>query len=834
MGDMLETDLYIIQSELISDATGANATTKQEVTEFVSETTEETIDLSVPPSYLMSLSDENADLMGFLSRPYEIHTQTWTEGTALDPTTHHFLPWHLFLNRSTIKNKIENYFLLRANLHLKVIVNASPFYYGAALLTYAPETRMEAAVVGGTGSTAYNVGYSQRPHINIFPQSNQGGELVLPFIWPEEWVDITSAADVQALGRCRFSSFGDLLNANGVTGQAITIQVFAWLENVQLSGPTAEAALQAGNVEDEYDEGPLSKPASAIARSTGMLSNLPLVGNFFTATSYAAGKVAGIAKLFGYTNVPVIDDLHGFRNMPLPHLATCDIGVPSEKLTLDAKNELSTDPRICGVDANDELLMEYFCGRESFVFDATWTTAQATGYEILGLGVSPEVKRVISGTNEDFVHKSPMGHAATMFSYWRGDIKVRIKVVCSQYHRGRLLFTWDPYGANATADGDKLYNKIVDISENTDVCFTIPYIQPTAYRQTHGSISIFEGWKANGVGINMPEVYCNGAVGLFVNNVLTAPVATADVKILVYMSAGPNFELAAPRDILPQWSPYQVQSEDVAVYGDSDKTELAIGNIKTMTDDNINLVYQGESIKSLRTLYRRNGPYRLSYDAPSFSASNLMQLFVNTMSRRPLYPGFDPNGVDLATGLTVATSHPYNWVSWTPMTWFDQCFVGVKGSVRWTANMEYGNSAHFISANRGSLSLVASSYNFASSAQNTADNVKRRVVVHQGFGNVAGVSASNTSVMPTLDVTFPFYSQYKFIEATPKSRTLGLGSVGSDKDSIHFNMVTRPNYNGDGKSIMVMFGVSAGSDYTPVFFLNVPTMILYNTVPAAP
>lgn len=829
-----ETAECFIQADLISENTDQDQTAVQEVTEFVSEVETIKVDIAAPPSSLMSLSDEYSSLIGFLSRPFEIHTQTWTEGTALDPATHNFLPWYLYLNRTPIKNKLSNYYLFRGNLHLKVVVNASPFYYGCAMLSYAPCTNMESAVVTATGSTAYNVGYSQRPNIKIYPQSNQGGELVLPFFWPEEWVDLTSASDVQNLGRCRFSSFGDLQNSNGVTGASITMQVFAWIDNPQLSGPTANSVLQSGKIKDEYNEGPLSKPASAIARASGLLSDLPLLGSFFTATSMAAGKVAGVAKLFGYTNVPVIDDVHAYRPNPMPHLSTCDIGVPSEKLTLDAKNELSTDPCIIGLSAKDELLLSTFCQRESFVFDFDWNMTDAAGATLVMSHVTPDVKRVITNTQQKVVHRSPMGHAAIAFKYWRGTIKFRFKILCSQYHRGRLIIVWNP-PAGPLADGDTQFNKIVDISENTDIEISVPYMQPTAYLECPVSTDTEEWWDLvatpSGAGL-----VSNGVVGVFVNNPLTGPTGTGSVKVLVSMSAGSDFELCAPRAIDVRNSPYTVQSEDVAVY-DTDRTTLDFGNVKTITDNNINLLYHGESIKSLRTLYRRNGFYRTSFHEQAHSGTTLFSIFESKQNRRPLYPGFDTNGVDSATGLISATTEPFNWVQWIPMTWFDMCFVGTRGSVRWVNTFYYTSSnSNMITAARytGTTSLNAAAYDFNRSSETSEDAVRRRIVIAAPLSTVPGVSGGNTASNPSLDTTFPLYSRYKFLEASPNKRTLGLSDVGSDLDAISLSLLTRPIYDGDGQATFVTHGISAGTDYTPVFFLNVPTMYLYDSLPSAP
>jgi hypothetical protein len=209
----------------------------------------------------------------------------------------------------------------------------------------------------------------------LYPQNSQGGEFTLPFLYHKNWLNATSSTDLENMGTILLNSFGTLKNANGLTTDSINIKVYAWAEDIEVAGPTIELAVQSGSgksvrkhkaKDDEYGKGIISKPASAIARAAGALSEIPIIGPFATATSYAAGAVADIASLFGYTNVPVIDDVQPFYSKPFPNLASTDIGTPVEKLTLDSKNELSIDPKITGVDVEDELTIRSFVSRSIY------------------------------------------------------------------------------------------------------------------------------------------------------------------------------------------------------------------------------------------------------------------------------------------------------------------------------------------------------------------------------------------------------------------------------------------------------------------------------------
>jgi len=815
-----------LQSEMIQENSSSASTNQQEVTNFVADEDDgEIVDFSIRKNFLMSGNDTNAALADFLKRPILIHTQTWTEGTALDPATHNFLPWHLWLSTTSAKNKLQNYMFLRGDLHLKVIINASPFYYGMAMLSYAPLNGFESPIVGASGSTAYNVGYSQRPHIKILPQNNTGGELICPFFYYKEWLDITSSADVQNMGKCRFTSFGDLLNANSVSGSDVNMSVFAWMDNLQLAGPTATGVLQA---KDEYEEdGPVSKHASAIARAAGMLSNVPVLGSFFTATSLVGSKVAGVARVFGFTNVPVIEDVHSFKNQPLPQLASADIGTSIEKLTLDAKNELTVDPKVMGIDVDDELNVANFCGRESFLSDCTWDATDASGTNIMWLRVNPTLSRIVSGTGEKLVYDTPMGHASRLFKYWRGDITFRFMILCSQYHRGRLNIFWDPQGAHSATMGE-VYNEIIDIGECQDISITVPYMQATAFLSLGESFDENEDWSNTSAITG--DSKSNGLLVVQVQTVQSSPIASAPIKVLVFVKGEPNFELGGPTSLTPIISPYQVQS-----LTETGPRKVTFGGMSSTADDRINLLYQGESIKSFRTLYRRSTLNGMLSHTITHSASDELNSLEFIVPRRPRYPGFDLNGFDSATGVVSAITENYNWVSWAPMTWFDQCFIGSRGSVNWQIEPVSKELYPVIMASRNCVSTLSNAaYDGSEVTGTTSDTCRRAIFKNRTIHGLSGMAASRQDDMSSVAVVAPMYSQYKILETAPAKRNTGYTSTDSDHDGLNITLNHQPINTGDTNIAHVYMWVSAGADYSPVFFLNVPTLYLYNSIPAAP
>jgi hypothetical protein len=262
----------------------------------------------------------NADLATFLERPVLLASRRWVEGSPLLDAS--ISPWHLFFTNTVIKKKIDNYAFINCNLHIKLVINASPFYYGAKLVSYRP--LISFGILNGTTQTACSwVRRSQRPHFWVLPQNNTGGDLVLPFFYFDNWLPLTDTTALTNMGRLDFQEVVPLANANGVSAAGVDMQIYGWATDVKISGPTYE--LQSGrrkpatSATSEYTQGPVQKVASTVADIAGYLVDAPVIGVFAKATEYGAKALAGISALFGWTNVPVINNVQPFKSVPFTH-----------------------------------------------------------------------------------------------------------------------------------------------------------------------------------------------------------------------------------------------------------------------------------------------------------------------------------------------------------------------------------------------------------------------------------------------------------------------------------------------------------------------------------
>lgn len=815
---------YIVQADDSQDCCDANSVLQQQNVKFSDQVAG--MDVSKPSCTDFGNFDKgaNTSLGDYLSRPVEIATLSWTEGTNLDTD---IFPWQAYFTKPAIKRKLDNYSLLRCELKVKVVVNASPFYYGLALVSYRPMdgTYNPCVLHGGVGlETLEFMGRSQRPHIWLRPENNEGGEMTLPFLWHRQYFDATSSAGFADIGMLSFDSISTLLNANSVAGADCTIQVYAWAENVQVAGPTLDLAAQA---KDEYeDDGPISGPASAIASTADKVVDIidataEATGGaslffrpFATATSMVSSSIGGLARLFGYTNVPVIDDIPAMKNQAFPMMATTSIGTPIDKLTLDPKCELSIDPRISGVDTGDELLVSSFTTRSSYIDEFTWTAARAPDDLLFSMPVSPWYCGVVSASGQTHIQGTPMWAVAKAFNFWRGDIIFTFKIIASQYHRGRLRITWDPHASiGASADNTvEDYQVIVDINKSKDVRLRVPWAQPVGFTKTNTTSA--QLWSTGAITNSLGSY--NGTLTVRVLTEQTSPVASADVKVAVLVEGAKNLAFMGPRDLDQDeiLTPFIVQAMDQP----AESMEYVFGGKPTVDDPNLHLVYGGERVDSVRSLMRRSTLSRKQYYGTG--ATDTYFTF-GRMNRRPLFPGYDPNGIEVASDLIGVGTYNFNYCYNTYLNWFTACFVGSSGSVIWHLNVESDKAAGTVTFQRTSRAITRTDYVAATGTSNTNNDAFAYVFMANtvNSGN-AGMVLTNQHTQAGVSALVPQYSRQKFLSNDPTTRVVGDSEDDTNIDNIQ---IITERYDVNDDHFAHAFYVAAGTDYNCVYFLNVPT-----------
>jgi len=782
-------------------------------------------------------------LADFLSRPVIISTFTWNQGALLNQSIN---PWHLFFSDSRIVAKLNHYYLLRCNLKIKVVINGSPFLYGLGYMGYQPLNTVTSVDLLGSGNKEFFLQLSQLPGAYFYPHAQQGVEMTLPFFYNENWLDATSATDLIVMGKLLFES-PEVLRRVGGTGGSVTLQVYAWAEDVHLAGPTTSLAVQSGigtwEIQtDEYDSKP-SQVASAIAEASGALSRTPLIGPLARTTQMVAKAGARFASALGFTNVPNISPVCAYRHLPMGGLSGSDISVPTDKLTIDSKNELSIDPRTVGLGGDDDMDFSVIAKKESYVDSFQWSTSDGVDANLWNGSVTPHYLRTASVTGGTAVYSIPVDHLARCFKFWTGTIIFRIRIVCTPFHRGRLLVSWDPHGAqwssSASAIVTTIYNRVIDISAETDVEIAIPFSQPGGYLETRRSDDLTVSYSTSAPVPHLPHID-NGVIKISTLTNLTSNDETVPIDIVVSVRGGDDFDVADPAFINGSVSWYQPQSglsewevqSDFLVKGASAPTE------KTQEQDiaplgsiplTVHQVYFGEKVSSLRQLLRRSTLSRVS-NLDSDSSPTVATLHTSLFYRYPLMPGYDLNGIH-----TTTTAAAFNFVNWHFLSWFSPCYGGIRGAMNWTMNLSSRSNMGTFSVSRNNLGprTLAKYYKTTNIPATPSHSAMANLFTRKGgwLEGSTGMAAVNQNSQTSLQVAAPNYSNRRFLNTNPISNTMGTSYDLTHTDSLQLQLKYTTSSGAVAQSATVEYYAGAGTDLTLFWFLYVPVKYLYSSYP---
>lgn len=790
----------------------------QEVVQFVDEVKQEEVNVSVSRDSLDKIGETSDTSLGsWLERPLEIANISWTTGGTVNEILD---PWDLFLSDPRNINKIAYFNNMKCDgLCVKFLLNGGPFFYGRLMASYLPFDSYSNSIV--RDNTSFYTGtaptipeclntHSHRPHLLIDPSTSQGGCFQLPFLWPYNWISIPTS-EWQHLGKLSLQSFGDLGTAGGITSATIKIKVFAWLVNPRLSAPTTSLpTLPAQSTAGDEYVGMFSKPASAVARVAGKLTEMPVIGSYARATQMGAGAMASIAKLFGFSRPTMIGPLDVVRPTFVADIATVDKPEYVFKITTDSKQELSISPDICGLSTEDPFSIAGLVGRETYLGSASWLVSATEGTNLFSSLVTPMLYKTYippTYTLNASLLNTAMSYGAFPFRYWKGNIKFRFQLIASQYHRGRVKIVYDIAAAPISTKTNALYSRIIDITEMTDFVVTIGWNSPRIMLEMMHNGELVENWASNGLAFAPSADYHNGSLSMFVENELMVPIPgiSADVQWLVWVSMeNPVFN--EPTGAIDRFTP---NAPFVATSGEEVMTESF--NIGDMSQDpNINQVVFGETITSFRALLKRYTNY-LYCDGAAASTS-LKNFWHITIRDYPLYPGKDSAGIN-TTSTAVAT----NFVYMTLINYLGMAHSMYRGGIKWKSLLINGNqyvtSLEFdrYPGKTASTNLLSSAYSTAGSSITPYEY--RQFVSSSILGKVLTIAPGNNF----LEVEAPFWYPERFL--SPKN----LRTNGVTSNAVRFSL---PHFNGGTVRVQMSLYCAAAEDFQLYMYTGPPQLWL--------
>lgn len=803
---------------------------------------------SQPDATFRAADAQDATLAEFFARPVRIHTFTWTPYTAV---YEYIDPWTLFFTNKRVVNRINNYNLLRAKLHVKIVLNGNGFYYGRMITSYLPRpSEIFGSPLPRAAVPQDLIQMSQLPHVYLDPTTSQGGEIELPFFCPDNAISIP-VADFSQMGVLVFRDLSQLQHANSQSPLPISVSVFAWATDVTLSIPTsASCGAIVPQMGDEYSANPISKPAFTLARAAGALAKIPAIAPYAKATQMAADAVGNAACIFGYSRPTQEEPSHTIKPEYVGVLANTNTPDNATKLTLDCKQEVTVDPRVVGLDSADEMSILSLSQRESFLTSFAWTGDNAVDSVLYSKYVSPVSFDLYStGLSREW-HLTPCAFAANPFQYWRGTMKFRFQIVASAFHKGRIKVVYDPYLLIAASAGEYNvnYSHVCDLAGERDFTLEFGWGQKRSWLPVQDLVSATSYYPAGTNAFLTTPAPTIGANGLFsvivVNELTSANTFTPLISVNVFVSTSDDFEVCVPACSHMEglsWSPGITTGGGPptlmeAQMGDSpdpvDPTTESEPTMPIATDslgpkltipDHTLDVFFGDPVASFRQCLKR---YEFSRAwQPKFTGASGYVVVSYILPDVPLYPGHVGGALDsaLADG---AVPTPWNYVKCTLLNYLLPAFAGRRGGLRW--------KYHFLGNENlaGSMTITketeavgysenyTSGVGWADSQYNVEAQYNQQTFPHTWCATHAVDLRNN----PVIEAEIPYYYSGRFYSC----RDTNMTSPGRLSTAYH-TLKIKCSLSDANSDPLVMSYVSTAEDFNLYFFCGVPPLFLVNT-----
>jgi len=382
-----------------------------------------------------------------------------------------------------LKNKLANIAYFRADIEITLKVQATPFSQGALWLFQTPYANQ-------TTQSRRTLNEHLRS-LTSFP----GVELNLQSIDRSVTMHVPYTCEYQVVDPARNIEIASVdcavllpLKADSAAAKA-TYTTFARFVNVKLYGhaptvygePQRSAILTQSGYNRQYDrtiyteagedqaaskKGLISGVSSTIGKVAGAIGGMgiPTISAIAKPLGWVANAVAGVASMFGFSKPHNLNAVVTYSN--LPGRAYTNLEGLDNSVVLGASAENGINATTTTFDTKDEMAISYLASRP-YVFNSyTWKKTDLTGKILVSMPISPCNYTSYGKTRfkEKCIFGAPISFAAAMFRWWRGRPKVKFDFAKTQFHQGRLLAQYIPYG-HINAPTEEVLSWIIDLSQ---------------------------------------------------------------------------------------------------------------------------------------------------------------------------------------------------------------------------------------------------------------------------------------------------------------------------------------------------------------------------------
>ncbi len=580
--------------------------------------------VSQPTSKVSTYVEEMTSIKDFLAKPQVLSNGAWTDASASNANLASGSVKSYLSSVPIWAEKIKGFNLIRGDFVITVEQNASPFQQGKLLLHYIPCYTDFTNVNPDYGKMHNSILLQkiQHPHVQIDCRRTSAA-LRIPYVapthffalrenqydWGTWWLDILSPLKTGS--------------AAPVGQKYIDYVVYGHWENIELAAPsvaqmsleeydfpTPENCYAQGrgkrrtDVETKENTGPITSGLRTLGKVANVLTEVPVISEIAATVSWVSDILAGVTSIFGWSKPRINEGVTVVTGQLFRYAGTTDGPDTALPGGISCQNRLELIDYASYTD-EDEMALKYLLRIPTFYKTVNWAYGAGQGFSLFSQTIGPTM---LYNTKTDVVsthttigkYTAPLCYLSQIFQQWRGSIHVTLKFAKTQMHSGRLQITWTPTNSFTTAPtistGSYALRTIVDIRNEDEITLELPFLVLADYLSCDSS--------ANST---------SGNLDIVVLNDLRAPESCADnIDMLMFFSAGDDFEFAAAKTYTDGCLPYVPQSGELELEMHGVGQDLALptvvaGGITVVKDSVLHASRcVGEKVMSIKNLLNRN------------------------------------------------------------------------------------------------------------------------------------------------------------------------------------------------------------------------------------
>lgn len=584
----------------------------------------------IPANGLMPISDQT--IPDFLAKPQVVTTFPWSTSNTvmttlstngIGPSLTAYQPWF---------EKFRGFENVRGTACFRLTINTNPFQQGKLIMSFLPvqSTSNPTLVTNSVARYGCRNAVTQLPNVEL--DCRDGVAVIkIPYVSPYDYYNLKK--DLFDWGTLKINVLSALRTGSGGS-TSVNCTLFQWFEDFEMATPLypqmafePQMGGKSSSKKVKTMKGVQAVESEGMARGTvtralGLVSNVadlvadtvPSLAPISTTVSWVSNALSGIASFFGWSK-PDLDTPPLFVVPRNAHsMANMDGVSTAPSLALLHNNSVGCSSTMFGTDS-DEMSFAFLKKHESFFYAGTWATNQATDVSLWNFAVVPanfvENWNLVRGAYTfTFQSCSPMAFLARNFGYYRGSINVHFKVVKTEFHTGRLLFTYTPTmgftASPSNANSTLSLREIIDLRGNSEFTITLPYLFPQKYSKISDAMGNFNVRVLN-------ELEC-------------PETCSSTVDFLVYVTAGDDFEFQAPGGTTAAFpeNVFSPQMGDIVAPDHSSNVVQDVVGDQKIPLNSLDCAAEcfGESFSSIKQLINRYTPLRSSSKIVSASTGD--------------------------------------------------------------------------------------------------------------------------------------------------------------------------------------------------------------------